>query len=328
MRKLLVNIFSGIYSKFKSNKFLSGLYYSVANKNYFTSFLEQEKMIGDKVRMDAYHKGITKGVKKGDVVIDLGTGTGILSFFAAKSSPKKIYAIDHSEIINSAKKIALHNNISNIEFVNINSREFKIDEKADVIIHEQIGAFLFDENMTENITDLRDRLLKKDGKIIPGKFEVCLVPVRLKEYYRVPFISEQEIYGIKFNCFDELKNNADPGYGILYVRPEAVQTFLSEPETILKFDLETMNVQDIPLNFNFKKIITESGVCDGICFYFKIIFDKDLILDTNPLTTVTHWNIPILRTYHKEFQTGDEININFEWGNPSDISTYKWGREL
>ena len=104
MRKFLLNLLSNIYGKVKSSKFLSGLYYSVANSNFFGSFQEQEKMIGDKVRMDAYYRGITKQVTKGDVVIDLGTGTGILSFFASKNSPKKIYAIDHGEIIETAKK--------------------------------------------------------------------------------------------------------------------------------------------------------------------------------------------------------------------------------
>lgn len=328
MRKFLLNLLSNIYGKVKSSKFLSGLYYSVANSNFFGSFQEQEKMIGDKVRMDAYYRGITKQVTKGDVVIDLGTGTGILSFFASKNSPKKIYAIDHGEIIETAKKISTHNKIENIEFININSKEFTVPEKADIIIHEQIGAFLFDEMMVENISDLRDRLLKEKGKIIPGKFEVYLAPIKLKEYSSVPYIWEQDIYGINYDCFDDLKNDIKPGYGIMMVRPESVESFLSDPEKILFFDMENMDAKDIPLKFNFSKKIKTDGICDGICFFFKIIFDDEISIDTNPLLSVTHWNIPILRTNRKQFKTGDEVKINFEWKDPADISTYSWTKDL
>jgi len=282
-------------------------------------------MIGDRNRMDTYYKAITKNVNEGDVVIDLGTGTGILSFFASKKSPKKIYAIEHGEIIETAKKIAAHNNITCIEFANCNSKDFTINDKADIIIHEQIGALLFDEKMIENISDLRDRLLNKDGKILPGKYEVFLVPVKLKDNAKVPFIWEQEIHGINYNCFDELKNKRlDSQYGILKVRPENIDYFMSEPEKILYYDMEKMNKDDIKNEFTFKSKINRSGKSDGLCFFFNIIFDDEILLSTNPLTSWTHWNIPILRIEEKNFEIGDEVIYNFEWSDVSDINTYNW----
>ena len=124
MKQFLVRSLGKIYNLVKSNSYFNNLYYTVANSNYFTSFLEHEKMLGDKDRMNTYYKAITKYVKEGDIVIDLGTGTGILSFFASLRSPKKIYAIDHGKIIETAKTVAEHNKIKNIEFVNINSKIF------------------------------------------------------------------------------------------------------------------------------------------------------------------------------------------------------------
>ncbi|MBL0108797.1 MAG: hypothetical protein IPP52_16310 [Ignavibacteria bacterium] len=64
MRQLILNSLSKIYNKVKSSEYFSKLYYSVANSSYFNSFLEQEKMLADKGRMDAYHKAITEHVKK------------------------------------------------------------------------------------------------------------------------------------------------------------------------------------------------------------------------------------------------------------------------
>ncbi len=324
MKQLLLNSLGKIHNKIKSSEYFSKLYYSVANRNYFNSFLEQEKMLADKGRMNAYHKAITSHVNKDDIVIDLGTGTGILSFFASQKSPKKIYAIEHGAIIESAKKIAVHNNITSIDFVNVNSKNFTAVDKADILIHEQIGALLFDENMNENILDLRDRMLKQNGKILPAKFEVYLVPVKLKSNYTVPYIWEQNIHGIKYDCFDEMKSDISAGYGILYTRPENIDCFLSEPEKILFFDLEKMNDKDIQRHFSINSVIIKDGECSGLCFFFDIIFDDENKLSTNPLTSSTHWNIPILRTESKYFKTGDEISYSFEWKDPADLSTYKW----
>lgn len=324
MKKILTSTASRIYNLVKSNKHLSSLYYAAANSSYFTNYLEHEKMLSDKSRMDAYHKAITKHIKKNDIVIDLGTGTGILSFFASQKSPKKIYAIEHGKIIETAKKVCEHNGIKNIEFVNSNSRNFSINEKADYIIHEQIGALLFDEHMIENLSDLKQRLLNKDGKILPGKFEVFLVPVKLKDNSKVPFLWEQNIHGVKYDCFDDQKNNIDAAYGLLKVRPEAVDYFLSEPEKILYYDMDTMTAGDLKNNYDIKVKINRAGIADGFCFYFNIIFDEEIILSTNPITSVTHWNIPILRTENKFYREGEEIKFNLCWNDPSDRDSYKW----
>ena len=119
-------------------KFYNAVSYDDDNVKIFSSLYEHERMLADKVRLDAYYRAIKKYVNKGDTVVELGTGTGILSLFASMEKPKKIYAIDHSKIIDVAKSISQHNRIDNIEFVNLNSRQFSIPEKADVIIQEQI----------------------------------------------------------------------------------------------------------------------------------------------------------------------------------------------
>jgi protein arginine N-methyltransferase 1 len=68
-------------------------------------------MLADYTRLDSYAAGIGRAVKPRDVVLDLGCGTGILSMFAAQRNPEKIYAIDHSDIIELAKRVAEHNGV-------------------------------------------------------------------------------------------------------------------------------------------------------------------------------------------------------------------------
>ncbi|MBL8007745.1 MAG: 50S ribosomal protein L11 methyltransferase [Ignavibacteria bacterium] len=324
MKDLFIKIAGKLYSKAKSNTYIKKLYYAAANRNYFSSFQEHEKMLADKIRVDTYYTALQKYISKGDVVIDLGTGTGILSFMASKKSPSKIFAIEHSDIIDSARKAAVHNNISCIEFVNINSREFNTDIKADVLIHEQIGAYLFDENMIDNILDLRDRVLKKGGKIIPGKFEFFVEPVELKKDHRIPFIWEQQIHGIKFDCFSDLKNDSGANYGIILIRPESVEKFVSESERLIYFDLEKTERDSIPLKYNFTRKINQDCEINGLIIFFNIIFDETIKISTSPFLSDTHWNIPLLRTESFAAKKDDLIEISFEMKDISDAESYKW----
>ena len=158
-------------------------------RNYFDKIRVHEEMLADSVRMDAYHAAIQRYVTSQDCVVDIGTGTGVLAFFAAANNPRKIYALDHSKkMVKYARAAAEANGIANVTFVVTSSYEFSPAEPIDVIIQEQMGFVLFDESMLEIILDVRDRCLKTGGRILPAKFEFYLEPVQLLEQGRIPMI--------------------------------------------------------------------------------------------------------------------------------------------
>jgi protein arginine N-methyltransferase 1 len=211
--RLLQAIFDWLKNTVFANRALRNLVYDVQNIGEFTSLLEHEKMLADESRVTSYFRAIQRTVQPGQVVLDLGTGSGILAFFAAQKKPRTIYAIDHSNFIEVARQIAEHHHIQNIVFVRQNSRQFTPPEPVDVIIHEQMGDTLFNENMVENLLDLKKRALKPGGKILPGKFNLYLEPACLREDYKTPFLWENRSYGIDFTF---LKNTG--GTKRLWVR--------------------------------------------------------------------------------------------------------------
>ena len=91
---------------------LMGLLYDNMNDAGFTGIAAHEEMLSDTVRIDAYHRAVHRNVGPGDVVVDLGSGTGILAFLAVRAGASKVYAVEHSDVIELAREIARHNAIS------------------------------------------------------------------------------------------------------------------------------------------------------------------------------------------------------------------------
>ena len=172
------------------------------NRRLFADLHAQERMLADGPRMDFYHAVIGRHIHAGDHVIDLGTGTGILAAFASRRGAACVHALDHSTILKHARSLAAANHIKQVDFVSCHSTEFTLPSPVDVILHEQMGDFLFDEAMIPNVCDLRDRLLKPGGRILPACFEFFCEPVELNTTRHVPFIWNLNVKGYDYSSLE------------------------------------------------------------------------------------------------------------------------------
>jgi protein arginine N-methyltransferase 1 len=300
--------------------------YRAFNGWYFAHFGEQERMLADKPRMDFYHAAITRHIQPGDRVVDLGTGTGILAAFAARRGAAVVYAIDHSDILRHAKSLAAHNQVQNVEFIATHSRDFKVAEPVDVIVHEQMGDWLFDEAMVANVTDLRDRMLKPGGLILPSRFELYCEPVALKDECHVPFIWELKVHGFDYSCLERHRPQ-EPGYYHLRGGDGGmIDHFLSEPAPVMSLDLQTLRETDLPKEVRFERPVVQAGRLDGFLVYFRVQVDDDLSLSSNPLDPrrAPHWGFRVLRTERADFVKGDVIEIHLSAQRWSDPDTWRW----
>ena len=77
---------------------------------------------------------------RGSRVLDLGCGSGVLSFMACEAGAGKVYAIEGGPVIDVARELAADNGFADrIEFLSGWSMEVGIPEPADVLISETIG---------------------------------------------------------------------------------------------------------------------------------------------------------------------------------------------
>ncbi|EOR23667.1 50S ribosomal protein L11 methyltransferase [Cytobacillus oceanisediminis] len=100
-------------------------------------------------------------VKKDDVVIDVGTGSGVLSIAAAMLGASSVLALDLDEVaVRSAKLNIKLNKVHEKTTVRQNNLLSGIDEQADVIVANILAEVIV------RFTDDVYRLLQKDGYFI------------------------------------------------------------------------------------------------------------------------------------------------------------------
>jgi protein arginine N-methyltransferase 1 len=310
----------------KENATVRSLLADISNTEEFGHLHEHEIMVADSIRVNAYRDAIARHVRPDDAVVDVGTGTGVLALFAARRHPRKLYAIDHSPFIEIAKRIATHNGVSTIDFVRTNSRSFEPNEKLDLIIHEQLGDDLFDENMLENLLDLKRRVLKPSGRILPGRFELFLEPASVKPEFRVPRLAESKVHGIDFSCLrgmDELVPYLRPDYDHAYLRTGAFGHFLCDPRPVLTVNLNRMQDPDeLTRSFEAVRTVVRPGRFDGLCLYFRVIFDDQISFETSPAEPRTHWANRLFRAEGRDCVPGDILSYRFSMRDPVDVNTW------
>ncbi len=301
--------------------------YRKFNEGYFADLHTQERMLADQPRMQFYHEAISRHVKKGDRVIDLGTGTGILAAFASRQGAERVYAVDHSSIIEHAKQLAAENGIENVDFEDVHSSKFYLDEPVDVIVHEQMGDYLFDEAMMTNVCDLRERLLKPGGLILPSQFELFCEPITLHDERRVPYIWElEDVYGFDFSSMERSRPQDVDYYRLVSCDLGVVKHFMTEPAPIMKVDLHHISEARLPLKVKFTRKVTQAGILDGLVVYMKAKVDDDLVLSSSPLDPgrAPHWGYRILRLDQSYAEVGAELEVTLTVEDWSDPDTWEW----
>ncbi len=308
---------------------LARYFYDLDNAAEFDDAACHEEMLADRARVDAYAAALDRHVKPGDTVVDIGTGTGILAFLAARNAAR-VYAVEHGPVIETARRVAEANGIANVEFVRANSRDFTPPERVDAIVHEQIGGDNpFSENMIENLLDARRRMLKPGGRILPNRFEIFLEPVELKAGRQMPLLWEFRLHGVDYGVLrpdeKERPGNGQPLNRRLSVpiRPDDFGRFVCSPHPLLTLDLETLEAAQLPRTLTYEGTATGDARIDGLYLYFRAGFDEEIAIDTAPTNPPTNWAQRLLRVEQKQARQGDAVRYELTIGSYLHEETWR-----
>lgn len=128
----------------------------------------------DAKRTAAFQAAIRAVVRPGDVVLDAGAGSGILSFFAADAGASKVYAaeIDPTLASHLRRSIVANGKADVVSVVDGSVHNATLPSHVDVFICEMMDTGLMDEMQVTAINSLRAKdVLTSKTRLIPYQYE-------------------------------------------------------------------------------------------------------------------------------------------------------------
>jgi hypothetical protein len=236
---------------------------------------EHRQYLADETRLGLFRKAIHKVVRPGDVVVDLGSGTGVLGMLACQAGAARVYAIEGGGIIDLAREIAAANGFADrIVHLHGSSTRISLPEPADVLLADQIGHFGFEAGVLEFFRDAGVRMLKPGGRSIPRRIDQWLAPVSYTEAYRNVEFWDTRRAGLDFSVAGVVARNT--GYPIDFLRAR----FLGRPARFASLD---------PLHpprtckAEVRLTIATSGVLHGIGGFFSSQLAPGVVMTNSPI---------------------------------------------
>jgi protein arginine N-methyltransferase 7 len=131
-------------------------------------------MLNDHARNAFYRDALKAHVRPDDIVLEIGTGSGLLAMLAAKAGAKHVYAVEaNKHMAQLARQLIAGNGLSErITVINALSTDVRVGvqlpARADVLVSEILGTLLLGENALQYVADARRRLLKPNARLIPA----------------------------------------------------------------------------------------------------------------------------------------------------------------
>eukprot|EP00668_Euglena_longa_P000617 GGOE01000753.1.p1 GENE.GGOE01000753.1~~GGOE01000753.1.p1 ORF type:complete len:869 (+),score=296.90 GGOE01000753.1:70-2676(+) len=263
-------------------------------------------MMADIGRNNAYQRALEALVKPDHIVLDIGTGSGLLSMMAARAGAKHVYAIEGNEsIAEKARNVIRCNGYSDrITVITGMSNDVMVGEgsplpvKADIVVTETMGADFLSELMYNILDDARKRLLKPGALMIPGSGRVLGQLLQIDSPWHLAGFPPTEGLAsggkLDLSAFNRLLPPMRSCLQICKVK----HTPISEVFTLFSFDFQKPlcpagNVAqlDVP--------ITRPGTLHAIAFWWDADLGVDesgpIIIETGPAsryayTDHAHWS--------------------------------------
>jgi protein arginine N-methyltransferase 1 len=289
--------------------------------NYGDVLSAHGSLLLDEVRTHSFQQAILDTVKPGNIVLDLGCGTGVLAFFACQAGANRVFAIESGEVIESARMVSNQNGYEDqILFIKGHSKDVELTERVDVIITETLGNFGVGEGILSAIVDARRRFLKPGGAIIPSAVELYVAPVETAKVHRqIKDLWSRNLYGLDYTPIRSLALN----------HPSRAE-FRSEDMLAKHVKIANLNLAEFERDeFQGKATweVNRKGILHGIAGWFAVDLSPGIRFSNFPPRQNSCWEhafFPIER--HVEVNKGDEIQATIRVSENEIF--YQWQVEI
>lgn len=281
-----------------------------SDADYFASYADpgvHRLMIADHARTDAYRRAI-EAVAEGKRVLDVGTGTGILSMFAARAGAAHVDAVDSSGIIDVARELAEDNRLDDrIRFHRGRAEDLDLPGDYDIVVSEWMGFFGLAELMFESVIDARDRYMKPGGHMLPRRFRLQVAPIDDAHIHADLGIGlwERPVYGLDYRKMLELEVQTF----ITAACDLKPASFLGPAAKVLDLDLDTATADDFFFTAAVTLDVEREGTVHGFGGWFETDLAGGVELSCSPYEVQTHWRQSFFPVRPFPVEHGDQIHL-------------------
>ena len=236
--------------------------------------VEHARMLHDERRTGDYLAALAAAVRPNDVVLDIGTGSGVLALAAARAGARRVYAVEASDIAEVAQRVFAVNGVEDqVTLVPGWSRLTELPEQADLLVAEVIGNEPLEEEILETTLDARRRLLKPGALMIPHALTLLARPVLIPEaevrqraFGRSAVERWRSLYDIDFS---PLLEAAIPGPTHTITEGEVVAAWqpVGPPVDLATVDLATFDEPSVHASTDL--VVGPPGHVNGIALTFR-----------------------------------------------------------
>ena len=258
----------------------------------YAEFEVHRSMICDRVRTEAFRRAIEAVVRRGDVVLDVGAGSGILSLFAARAGAARVYAVERTTVAVLAEELATANGVEEIvQVIQGEMTDVELPEQVDVIVSEWLGGFGIDEGMLAPVIAARDRWLKPGGVMIPASVTAWAALAHDRYVGEMVEFLRDNPYGLELEGLVEKTVNEIFYSGTF--RHLATEDRRSEPGRLWTTDAELVSLEQAQAPHEAEVLLPvhDHGTANALALWFSAELASGISLSIGPGDAPTHWGM-------------------------------------
>jgi 16S rRNA G966 N2-methylase RsmD len=286
-------------------------------------------MVEDRHRCNVYRKALSDGISPGDVVLDVGAGSGILSMFAARAGAKRVYAVEWATVARFARKLVRSNDPEGrIRIIHADVTRVTPRERVDLIVSEWLGGVGIDENYLRPLLVARDRWLKPNGRILPERVTTLMAPV-----WDGALHNELEFWRASPYGLDLRQIGARTTHEIFWTRNQLTTRALMAPaQPLWTIDLHRCSQRAATKGFDAERrfTITKGGRLSALGTWFAADFGRGLSLTNAPGAPENHWgpvSLPLNDTIRVERGTPVAVRLRCTPADPG-FCRFRWSARV
>jgi type I protein arginine methyltransferase len=258
----------------------------------YAEFEIHRTMIRDLVRTQAFRQAISAAVRPGDIVLDVGAGSGILSLFAARAGAACVYAVEQTSIAVLAQEMATANGVADIvQAIQGDITELELPGCVDVIVSEWLGGFGIDEGMLPPVITARDRWLKPGGVMIPDSVTAWVALVHDRYLAETVDFLQENPYGLELgDLVEKTVNEISYSGGFRHL---AASDRRSEPARLWTTNAGLIRLTEAQAPHHAEGLLAihEYGSANALALWFSAELVPGISLSVGPGDPPTHWGM-------------------------------------